>query len=120
MGFRSTFTTEDYNISWPDWFYEKYQTLVFFREDRKGTIAARHEAKTYMDQSLKNLPQDIQRAINWDDFRPLKFVVVFLHECGGITRCQIEANSIKWSEPDSWRKEDDITHDECFGCSDVA
>jgi len=36
MGFRSTFTTEDYNIQWPQWFREKYDKKIWFTEDYKG------------------------------------------------------------------------------------
>lgn len=117
MGFRSTFTTEDYGIHWPDWFFDKYKETVFFREDHKGTIAAKFEAKTYGD--MQALPGDIQRAIDWSGFGLDSFVLVYLHECGGITRCQIEKSAIKWSEPDSWRIESEIQHHYCHGCSDV-
>ena len=36
MGFRSTFTTEDNNIQWPQWFREKYDKKIWFTEDYKG------------------------------------------------------------------------------------
>lgn len=117
MGFRSTFTTVDYGaIEWPEWFKEKYKENVSFNESGRGAIHSKSECKTY--GIWIDLHVDIQKAINWEQFT-LKFVLVYLHECGGITRCQISKDSIKWSEPDSWRSEEYITHHYCYGCSDV-
>jgi hypothetical protein len=67
---------------------------------------------------FEEFPQDVQAAINWEEYC-LNFVIVFLHECGGITRCQIDKNNIYYSEPDSWRQEEEITHSYCYECSDV-
>jgi hypothetical protein len=64
----------------------------------------------------ETLHEDIQRAIDWGEFLGLKFILVYLHECGGITRCQIEKDSIKWTEPETWRATEGVTHN--YGCSD--
>lgn len=116
MGFRSTFTTSDYDIQWPQWFRDKYAGMIWFTDDECGPLHSVHEAKTYMD--WKFLPEDIQAAIDWAEF-DLNFVLVYLHECGGITRCQIEKDAIKWSEPTEWRLTDGVDHSYCYGCSDV-
>lgn len=115
MGFRSTFATQDYGIHWPQWFRDKYAGAIWFSESGSGPLNSVREAKTYM--LWQDLHTDIQRAINWDE-APTNFVLVYLHECGGITRCQIEKDAIKWSEPEGWRSTDGVKHNYCYGCSD--
>ena len=115
MGFRSTLTTFSYYGEWPQWFREKY-TDGFLVQDH-GPLLSLFEHKKY--GWYKNLHEDIQRAIDWE-YRAYQFVLVYLHECGGITRCQIEKDAIKWSEPLTWRLTDGITHEYCYGCSDAA
>jgi hypothetical protein len=117
MGFRSTFTTLDFPIEWPDWFREKYASNIHFPVDGTGTLSSKREAKTYW--TLSELHTDIQRAIVWDEFMPKNFVLVYLHECGGITRCQIGRDRIVWSEPSGWRISEGVEHSYCYGCSDV-
>lgn len=114
MGFRSTFTTQDYNIPWPEWFRNKYQSLIWFREDG-GTLSSVREVKTYMAWS--ELHDDIQKAIDWEGFG-LDFVLAYLHECGGITRVQISRDRIVFTEPADWIVTKGVTHDYCYGCSD--
>ena len=116
MGFRSTFTTQDYDITWPLWFYEKYERSIYFRDDHRGALHSKREAKTY--DTWDKLEINIQAAIDWSKFKN-KFVLVWLHECGGITRCQIERDSITWSEPIDWEITEGVVHDYCYGCSDV-
>jgi len=50
---------------------------------------------------------------------PGPFVLIYLHECGGITRCQISKDEIKWSEPETWRETEGVEHNYCYGCSNV-
>ncbi len=106
MGFRSTFVTDSYDIKWPRWFINKWKDVIWFNKNCKGVLASKKEAKVY--DRWEKLPSDIQKAINWDEFRVGRFILVFLHECGGITRCQIERDVIKWSEPETWRITNDI------------
>ena len=47
------------------------------------------------------------------------FVLVYLHECNGITRCQIDKDAIIFTEPVEWRKSDGVEHHYCYGCSDA-
>lgn len=118
MGFRSTFTTEDYTIKWPAWFIEKYGKHIWFAREDCGALHSKGEAKTY--GLWEPLPEDIQRAVNWESFGLEWFVLVYLHECGGITRCQIGKDSIVWSEPQEWQVTEGVTHDYCYGCSNVS
>lgn len=118
MGFRSTFTTDDFVIVWPDWFREKYAGSVHVPDGPYGgPLAAKGEGKTY--GVWANFPADVQRAIDWDAFR-LAFRIVFLHECGGISRCEITRDAIQWTEPDGWRRTNGVEHSYCYGCSDAA
>lgn len=45
MGYRSTFVTSHCDITWPDWFREKYARSVFFTDS--GVIASKCEGKFY-------------------------------------------------------------------------
>lgn len=116
MGFRSTFVTEDYAIRWPLWFRERYADTVRFPENSIGALHSIEAAKVY--GRWETLHEDIQKAIEWNAF-PGIFSLVYLHECGGVTRCQIEKDSIRWSEPIAWRATEGVEHHYCYGCSDV-
>lgn len=113
MGFRSSFTTQHYSISWPDWFIDKYTDHVWFWQ---GHLSSKGEWKEYSTYS--ELAEDIQKAIKWDKVRFKNLVLVWLHECGGITRVQIEKDEIFLSEPFSWDAVTQVTHNYCYGCSD--
>ena len=118
MGFRSMFITEDFPIEWPEWFVEKYADFVNFHPTNRGAISSKREGKTY--GIFADLHEDIRKVIPWHVwYDDLKFVLVYLHECGGVTRCQIERDRVLWTEPDSWRKTDGVEHDYCSGCSDA-
>lgn len=119
MGFRSTFTTTDLPIHWPRWFREKYQTSIFVPE--VGALHSRREYKVY-GPSWENLVEDVQRAIPWKEWiakgNHLTFVLVFLHECGGITKVHIHPDRITWLEPDEWHQQpDEIGHG--YHCRDT-
>lgn len=116
MGFRSTVVTDDWRVAWPEWFKDKYVGSLTFGKDGNGPLAPLFECKSY--GAWNELAEDVQRAIDWEDF-PSNFVMVFLHECGGVTRCQIERDRIAWSEPTGWRQTDGVEHEYCYGCSDV-
>lgn len=116
MGFRSTFVSQDYDIDWPEWFVDKYKDTVHFTESKSGVICSKSEGKTY--GVFSELEIDIQNAIDWNSHN-IPFVIVWLHECGGITRVQIEQGEIKFSEPSEWAKTNGVGHNYCYGCSDV-
>lgn len=116
MGFKSTFTTEDLDITWPEWFCEKWKDLISFAaEGNSGSLHTKKEIKAYGDGV--ELLSDIQTCVK--QTRIKKFVLVWLHECGGITRVQIEHDNIFYSEPETWSRTDEITHHYCYECSDV-
>ena len=120
MGFRSTFVTEDLfpDAFWPTWFREKYVDSV----NIGACLSSKMECKTYY--TWKDLDADICRVLAEapdDEYaRPLRNVVlVYLHECGGITRVELSPAGPRYSEPESWREEFGVTHLSCYGCSDV-
>lgn len=118
MGFRSTFTTEDTGIKWPEWFVSKYQNTIIFHPTGVGAIHSRQECKMYL--AWASLYSDIQKAIDWSEPYRKNLVMVFLHECGGITRCEISKDAILWSAPNSWVEVGESgEHWYCYGCSDV-
>ncbi len=119
MGFRSTFTTQDYHIAWPAWFIEKYQDSVYIPEGGAGPLHSKHECKIYY--TWPDLLEDMQQAIDWDGkyVNLESLVLIFLHECGGLTRYQIFRDRIAGSEPYAWQEAGRPTHHYCYGCSDL-
>lgn len=112
MGFRSTFVTQDLSVTWPDWFRAKYEGVVHFPQDR-GPISSIFEAKTY--SLLSELPEDIRKCLSFSGRK--KFVLIYLHECGGITRVEIREDDIVYTEPTGYCVTDGVEHDYCYGCS---
>lgn len=113
MGFRSTFVSSDFKNNWPDWFVEKYPN-IYANSDNKGVLCSKFEIKAYFEDEFFT---DIQKAIGWEIID--KFVLVYLHECGGISRVQVNKNNILISEPTDWENKEDFTHWYCYGCSDA-
>jgi hypothetical protein len=115
MGFRSTFVTQDlgFGRKWPEWFVTRWGGLCEF--GKNGQLSSVREEKTY--GRLDELDTDIQKAIR--EMEVDEIVLVYLHECGGITRVQIDHDKILYSEPQTWKVVDGVTHDYCYGCSDV-
>ena len=109
MGFRSSFTTEHYSIAWPKWFREKYDRFVWFHG---GHLASRGEWKTY--STFTDLHEDIQKAIDWEELVVPHLALVWLHECGGVTRVHIGESSIRIDEPEEWVVKDESTHWYCY------
>lgn len=121
MGFRSMFVTEDNSTVWPDWFRTKYSGLVHFPE-KNGPISSHREQKEYMAWGVDFLA-DIQKVLREEMERERSedtdLVLVFLHECGGITKATILPYLIDWAEPVYWRRTEGVTHSYCYGCSVV-
>lgn len=120
MGFRSSFIAQDYDQEWPEWFKKKYEPILNFGRDEKGALSTKHEFKQYEDGD--GILEDIQKAVDWDLFKKYgreRFILVYLHECGGITRVEISKDRIRFSEPDAYTETDGIEHDECYGCSNL-
>lgn len=117
MGFRSTFTSSDWPVRWPEWFVSKWGSLVHFRPEGYGSISSISEKKYY--GSFEDLPKDIQSVLAQDNpalFSKHPFVLIYLHECGGVSRCKIKIEEIVWDEPDDWNKVEEISHYYCVQC----
>lgn len=129
MGFRSTITSEEFEPEdFPDWFREKYKRL--FPNPQWHCFALDQRITTY--RAMENLPLDIKKALNetrWSKpgFQRKAFVYVWLHECGGITRIQVEKDQIFVTSPNEWIRpnssyekiDQDGDHFYCSGCSDA-
>jgi hypothetical protein len=104
---------------WPQWFRDKYKDSIVFTQ--ANGIAPVGESKLY--GGWLELVEDVQKAIDWDEWdnnrkHPFTYVMVFLHECGGLSRVEIRRDTIIWTEPDGWSQVcDGGTHDYCYGCS---
>lgn len=128
MGFRSTLITEHNHLPLPPWFVEKYTDYLYINgvdkensrdEGRAGLpLASKYEFKTYFP-TAESLPTDIQQVIRESPEASPSLVMIWLHECGGITRVQIDKDNIIYSEPTGWKKTDGVTHNYCYGCSDL-
>lgn len=50
-----------------------------------------------------SIPEDVQKAIDWDDFTPdFAVTILYLEECGGASRCIVKRDSIDWTVPAGW------------------
>ena len=104
MGFRSTIITEDLGgIKLPKWFVQKWSEYYNFGsqshakryyKDNTLLISSKFENKFYMGED-EEIFIDIQKICQKKDID--KFIIVMLHECGGITRVQIEKDKIRWT-----------------------
>src|SRR5215216_4675987 len=100
MGFRSGFITEDIDKTLPQWFVDKWGAVVNFYNSNELPISSKREGKTYA--GFADLVGDLQKAIEWDDEQET-LVLIWLHECGGITRVELTRDGIYYAEPTGWR-----------------
>ena len=128
MGFRSTFITEDNRLIIPKWFikkWEKYVNISNFKSDsmiahskrNAMPLSSKVEGKTYF--LWNELLPDIQKAMKEDLFykdfeHPI--ILIWLHDCGGITKVKIYKDKIAYSEPTNWEKTSGVTHDDVDDC----
>lgn len=120
MGFRSTLITEHYSIVWPDWLFSKYDFLF----DCNGILTSQYEFKTY--SIGRGLNEDIRKALIEtgceDVLEGEGYTVIYLHECGGVTKVQIGKDKIYYGKPSGWVTQDtgeDYMHCYCYGCTDL-
>ena len=73
-----------------------------------------------------DLPADLSRLLRETERSyPVvgTFCLVFLHECGGVSKLRIWADGHQWSEPHAypsrWSEVEDVSHSYCCGCSDA-
>jgi hypothetical protein len=112
MGFRSTFVSMDHEVNWPQWFIDIYKATLHIGP----VLSSRQECKFYL--TWLDLFSDIQKAIaSWSADDP--FVLVILHECGGIDRVEIYQDKILFTTPNEWLAKQGISHDYCYGCSNA-
>ena len=116
MGFRTTMISQEYSLQIPEWFKEKHQRVTYNNDNL--AIAILNETKFYDDVKETELFTDIQKLMIEQDFST-DLVLVLLHECGGITRVEIDKENIRASEPTQWKQVDSVTHSYCYGCSDI-
>lgn len=118
MGFRSTLISEHYPTDWPDWFKEKHKGWI----SDSGVIASPYEVK-FMDEII----EDTHKALTELDWfsNDNTFSMVSLHECGGLTKIQLNKDGILYADPLDWWLADDPydhsdgRHNYCYGCSDL-
>lgn len=122
MGFRSTLTSTQIDGDiWPQWFRDKYGHWFASHWE---VLATHWEVKTGL---LDELPKDVHRALTeagWFKFPDSSFDMVWLHECGGLTKVQINADGVLMADPGlfSWESTDsrqDGNHCYCYGCTDL-
>lgn len=91
MGFRSTMVTEDNPVEWPVWFHQKYLEKLNFNSDSSGRISGVLSTKMEwaIYKSLEELHEDIYKVIGELGLARDPFHLVWLHECGGITKVEI-------------------------------
>ena len=121
MGFRSTFITEDkYTTTYPEWFREKWKEHLMFSDNM--VIAPKYEIKFY--GTGYKIIEDIQKVLSEfglaEKDGELSILLVYLHDCDGITKLKIYKDRVVYSEPTGWKEVDDVTHDECDRCSEIS
>jgi len=127
MGFRSNFITEDIGgIEVPRWFVEKYPNHELRHNIETDKyyfpIVQPWESKFYSPLAETEIFQDIQKILkevpsSFSGYLP-DITLVLLHECGGITRVKITAESITGREPTDWKEVKEVEHSYCYGCSE--
>lgn len=119
MGFRSTITSYDWRYQIPAWFLEKHPMLQGSITE-KGCffpLSSKSEKKFYSQLNEEEVFLDIQKILIELKITSI-FVVVLLHECGGITRVEISQETIQGMEPTGWKQVEEVEHNYCYGCSD--
>lgn len=122
MGFRTQTIVEDCSgIDLPDWFVDKWGDNYNLYQNREGkyvmSISSKYEMKMY-DGKDEEIFKDIQKIIKERNL-VINIIAVMLHECGGITRVQIEKDKIRLSEPTGWKEVEQVEHNYCYECSDI-
>ena len=117
MGFRSVMITEDADPGFfPPWFVAKYERQFYMPGDDGGPMSSKFEIKEY---DLPELYADIQRLLkpSENSLGNESFILVWLHECGGITRVEIHPAVIYFMHPTDFEVSDEVLHHYCYHCS---
>ena len=87
----------------PEWFVSKWQDAVHFGAGNRLPLSSKIGAKAHGYWSM--FEQDLQKAYPWEENPSSSFItLVYLHECGGLTRVEIGAEQIRYHDPTGWRK----------------
>ena len=102
MGSLITFASEG-SFHPPEWFKEKWEQSISWS---LGLIC-KSPRKGWSDFEL-----DVQRAMNeaWTEGSEPILIIVYLHDCGGVSRAHIRPDEIRYCQPISW-KEVSTPHD---------
>ncbi|WP_280266802.1 hypothetical protein [Nocardia wallacei] len=120
MGFRTVIISEDAYVSLPRWFVDKHTDLhvgTLLDGTPSLPLSSRFERKFYASKD-DSLFLDLQQVLR-DLDHPHAIDLVLFHECGGITKVSVSRERIRMSEPAQWQEVDAITHNYCYGCSEV-
>ena len=97
MGAINYFVTNRSPHPLPEWFRDRWGQSLYLG----GNLCPKFGTKYW-----SNLEEDIQRALreSWTNGLEPLVTLVYLHECGNVTRVDISVNSIHYSEPIEWRE----------------
>src|SRR5689334_15328263 len=97
MGATTLFVAGHTNFCAPDWLMERWKEWVSFG----GAIASRHGLKYWREFEM-----DLQRALkeSWRAGSEPYVTLIYLHECGNVTRADVGIDEIRYSEPDGWHE----------------
>lgn len=124
MGFRSMFMTADNGVEWPAEFVSKYKEQVNFNRPHDGkvigAISSKYESKFYSGTG-EDIIQEIAAIVRTQQrWTSSIFEIVFLHECGGVSKFDIRSDRIDSMKPEGWEDTHGSTgHDYCYGCSEL-
>jgi hypothetical protein len=97
MATTTQFTSQKINFVAPDWFRQRWEKGVSFGE----AISSRYGGKSWSE-----FEQDLQRAMkdSWTVGSSPRVILMYLHECGNVTRADVTIEEIRYSEPDAWHE----------------
>lgn len=121
MGFRTTMTTEDICLEVPKEFLDKYPYIRASKwnhpEKLSLPLTLDTEIKFYELFEETEIFKDIQKLIIEQHIKDVQLVL--FHECGGITKVIIYQDKIVGMEPTEWKQVSGVSHDYCYGCSEL-
>ena len=117
MGFRSIFIADNGPINLPSWFLEKWGGYFHFYSSDGGKkkgfpISSPFPIK--IGQFEDDLYPDLQKLV--EDDRPI--ILIWLHECGGLTRLELYSDRVVSAEPREWESVERPTHSYCGHCDE--
>ncbi len=102
------------SVELPDWFLEEWGKDIHCFEAGDGTKAFPISGVCEMKRGCpwSSLLEDLQKVIRGTILKDI--TVVFLHDCCGVTKVEIDWETIRFFE-DSWKEVDYIPHEHCYG-----